>query len=354
MAKYESRSLRNVAVVGHGGTGKTSLCEAFLFVSSKTDRLGRVDEGTTSMDFEPEEQKRHISISSALNFFEWEKHKVNIVDTPGDSNFAYDTQSCLHIADAAVVVIDAVGGVEFQTEKVWEYADDFTLPRIVFINRMDRERADFFKTIDSVRERLGKKVTPLFLPIGSEDAFKGLVDLISMKALLFDDPKGGLKQADIPADMAADAEKYRETMVEDIAESDEALMDKYLNEGELSLEELKAGLKTGIVSGGLIPAVCGSALRNIGVGPLMSLIVDCLPSPADREPIKGKHPVTGEPDERPPEETAPFSAFVFKTIADPYAGRLTLFRVYSGTINSDSNFYNISRKLSERFGNIFF
>jgi elongation factor G len=354
MAKYESKSLRNVAVVGHGGTGKTSLCESFLFVSTKTDRPGRVDEGTSSMDFEPEEQKRHVSISSAINFFEWEKHKVNIVDTPGDSNFAYDTQNCLRIVDAAVVLIDAVGGVEFQTEKVWDYADGFRLPRIVFINKMDRERADFFKAIDSIKERLGKKVTPLFLPIGQEDAFKGLVDLINMKALLFDDPKGGLKQADIPSDLKDEAEKYRETMVEDIAESDDALMDKYLNEGELSLEELKAGLKTGIASGGLIPVVCGAALKNIGVSLLMSMIVDYMPSPADREPVKGKHPVTGEPDERPPEESAPFSAFVFKTIADPYAGRLTLFRVYSGTINPDSNFYNANRKLAERFGNIFF
>ena len=169
MAKYESKSLRNVAFIGHGGTGKTSLCESLLFVTGKTDRLGRVDDGTSSMDYEPEEQKRHISISTAVNNCDWEKYKINIIDTPGDSNFAYDTQCCLRIIDAAVVLIDAVSGVEFQTEKVWEYADAFKLPRIVFINRMDRERADFYKTVDSIKNRLGKKTTPLFLPVGKEE-----------------------------------------------------------------------------------------------------------------------------------------------------------------------------------------
>ncbi|MBA4397218.1 MAG: elongation factor G, partial [Syntrophus sp. (in: bacteria)] len=193
MAKYDSKSLRNVTIIGHGGTGKTSLCESFLYIAGKSDRPGRVDDGTSCMDYEPEEQKRRISISAATNFFEWDKHKINIIDTPGDANFAFDTKNCLRITDGAIVVIDAVGGVEFQTQKVWEYADEINLPRIIYINRMDRERADFFKTMDSIKEKLGKKATALFLPLGKEDQFKGVVDLLSMKAYTFDDPKGGYK-----------------------------------------------------------------------------------------------------------------------------------------------------------------
>ncbi len=354
MAKYASPSLRNVAVVGHGGTGKTSLCESLLYVSGKTDRLGRVDDGTSSMDFEPEEQKRRISISSALNFIEWEKHKINIIDTPGDANFAMETRSALRVVDAALVVIDAVGGVEFQTEKVWESADEFGLPRLVFINKMDRERADFTAAIESVKKTLGRKATPVCLPIGSEDAFRGLIDLIHMKALVFDDPRGKFKTEDVPGDRMEEVRKARESMVEDIAECDDALMDKYLESGELTVEELQQGLRKGVLSGSLIPATCGSAVRNIGIIPLMDMIVRYLPSPVDRGAVRGKVPGTDQEIQRMPDEKEPFSGFVFKTISDPYAGRLTLFRVYSGILSPDSNFYNVTRKVSERFGNIFF
>ena len=354
MAKYEAKSLRNVAIVGHGGVGKTSLCESFLYMAGKSDRPGRVDEGTSCMDFEPEEQKRHISISAATNFFDWEKHRVNIIDTPGDSNFTYDTKNCLRIVDGAIILIDAVGGVEFQTETVWEYADEFKLPRIIYINRMDRERADFFKAVESIKSRLKIKATPLFLPIGVEESFKGMVDLITMKAMIFDDPKGSYRLEDIPGGMMESVEKYREIMVEDIAESDEKLMDKYLGGEELSLDDLKSGLKKGVLSSALIPIVCGSAIKNIGVTPLTEMIVNYLPSPVDRGPVAGKKPNTEGIEKRSPDESAPFSAIVFKTIADPYIGRLTLFRVYSGTLRSDSNIYNVSRKLNERFGNIFF
>ena len=354
MAKYESTSLRNVAIIGHGGTGKTSLCEAFLFTAGKTDRLGRVDDGSSGMDYEPEEQKRRISISAATNYFDWNKHKINILDTPGDSNFAFDTKSCLRIVDGAVIVIDAVGGVEFQTQKVWEYADAFKLPRILYVNRMDRERADFMKSVDSVKEKIGRKATPLFLPIGKEDGFKGIVDLLAMKACLFDDPKGSCKSAEIPAEMKSDAEQCRETMVEDIAECDEALMDKYLESGELTPEELAMGLRKGIASGSLFPVVCGSATKNIGVSTLMDMIVQYLPSPVDRGAVTGKKPGKDEAEQRRPEASDPFSAMVFKTIADPYAGRLTLFRVYSGTLSSEGSIYNANRKLTERFSNAFF
>jgi len=243
MAKYDSISLRNIAVAGHGGTGKTTLCESFLFISGKSDKHGRVDDGSSSLDFEPEEQKRHISISSAINFFEWKKYKVNIIDTPGDSNFLMDTKCSLRIADSVIIVVDAVGGVEFQTERVWNYADELSLPKMVYISRMNRERADFFKTVEDINNRLGKKVTVCYLPIGSEESFKGLVDLANMKALFFDDPKGKPGNVDIPDDLLEDAKAYRETMVEDIAECDETLMDKYLEDGDLSIDDIQDGLK---------------------------------------------------------------------------------------------------------------
>ncbi len=354
MAKYDSKSLRNIVIVGHGSTGKTSLGESCLYVSGKTDRLGRVDEGTSSLDYEPEEQKKRISISAATTSVDWQKCKINIIDTPGDSNFSFDTQSCLRISDAAIVVIDAVGGVEFQTQKVWEYADLYQLPRMIFINRMDRERADFHTAVASIKEKMDVKVTPICLPIGAHDSFRGIVDLMTMQALIYDDLKGTFKTADIPADMKEEAQKWRETMVEDIAESDEAMMDKYLDAGELTDEELRGGLKSGVHSGTIIPVACGSALKNIGTGLLMDMIVLYLPSPVDRGPVKGKKPDGEEEEIRLPEEGAPFSALVFKTIADPYAGRLTLFRVYSGVLTPEAGMYNASRKLSERFGNIFF
>jgi elongation factor G len=354
MAKYDSSSLRNVVVVGHGGTGKTSLCESFLFVSGKSDRPGRVDEGTSSMDFEPEEQKRHISISTAVSFFDWDKHKVNIMDTPGDSNFSFDTKNALRVADSAIVVIDAVSGVEFQTIKNWEYADAFNLPRVIFINRMDRERADFSKAFESINKLLGKKGTPVFLPVGKETAFKGIVDLISMKAMIFDDQKVTYQTTDIPPEMKDEATRFHELMVEDIAESDESLMEQYLENGELSVEELKSGLQNGILSGALYPVLCGSSVKNVGIAPFMDFIVKSLPSPIDRGTVYGRKPNNGEKEERVPEESAPFSAMVFKTIADPYAGRLTIFRVFSGTLTSDGNFHNTTRKVTERTGNISF
>jgi len=354
MSKYESKSIRNLAIIGHGGTGKTSLCESILYLAGKTDRPGRVDEGTSSMDYEPEEQKRHISISAATNHIDWDKHRINFIDTPGDSNFTYDTKSCLRIVDGAVVLVDAVGGVEFQTEKVWEYADEFNLPRLLFISRMDRERADFEKAVESIRERLGKKVTLCSLPIGAENAFTGVVDLTSMKAYTYDDQKKIAKAIDIPSDMAETVKKYRDVLIEDIAETDDELMNKYLEGGELSAEDLQAGLRKGVVSGALIPVVCGSAMKNLGIHPLLDIIVHYFPSPVDRGNVSGKKPGTGEEETRLPEESAPFSALVFKTIADPYAGRLTLFRVYSGTLKSDLSLFNASRKTTERIGNLFF
>jgi len=354
MAKYESKMLRNLAVIGHGGTGKTSLCESLLFVSGKNERLGRVDDGTSTMDYEPEEQKKHVSISSAANFVEWDKHKINIVDTPGDSNFTFDIQCSMSIVDNTVVVIDSVGGVEFQTQKVWDMANQYALPRMIFINRMDRERADFNKVLDSIKTKLKKKATPVCLPIGAEDKFQGIIDLITMKAYTFADNKGIGKVSDIPSDLLEEANLMHSSMVEDIAEADDELMNKYLEAGELSADELKSGLRKGVISGSLIPVICGSAVKGIGVSMLMDLAVASFASPVDRGPIKGKKPGADTTEERKPSEDEPFSAIVFKTIADPYAGRLTLFRVYSGKLNSDSAVYNASKKITEKFGHIFY
>ena len=354
MAKYESKSLRNLAVVGHGSTGKTSLCESILFISGKSERLGRVDDASSVMDFEPEEQKRRSSISSAANFVEWDKHKINFIDTPGDSNFTYDIKCSLSVVDNAVIVIDAVGGVEFQTQKVWELADEYDLPRAIFINRMDRERADFKKALESIKSNFKKKVTPICLPIGAEDKFNGIIDLIAFKAYSFADNKGTGKASDIPAEMMEEAKAFHDTMVEDIAETDDELMNKYLEEGELSAEELKAGLQKGVSSGNLIPLICGSAIKGIGVSLLLDIAAGSFRSPVECPPKKGKIPGADTVEERMPSEDAPFSAIVFKTIADPYAGRLTLFRVYSGKLNSDTAVYNSSKKVTEKFGHVFF
>ena len=354
MAKYESKSLRNLAVVGHGSTGKTSLCESILFISGKSERLGRVDDATSVMDFEPEEQKRRSSISSAANFVEWDKHKINFIDTPGDSNFTYDIKCSLSVVDNAVIVIDAVGGVEFQTQKVWELADEYDLPRAIFINRMDRERANFDKALESIKSSFKKKVTPLCLPVGAEDKFNGIIDLISFKAYSFTDNKGIGKVSDIPSELLEEAKMFRDTMVEDIAEADDELMNKYLDAGELSADELRAGLQKGVSSGNLIPLICGSAIKGIGVSLLLDIIAGSFRSPDECAPRKGKIPGKDTVEERMPSEDAPFSAIVFKTIADPYAGRLTLFRVYSGKLNSDTAVFNSSKKITEKFGHVFF
>ncbi len=352
MSKFESTHLRNVALVGHGSTGKTSLAEAFLFLTGKNDRLGRVDDGSAAMDFEPEEQKRRISISAAANFVEWDKHKINIIDTPGDLNFSFDTKNCLRVVDGALILVDAVSGVEFQTEKVWSYADEFQLPRILYINRMDRERANFDTALASIRKNFDAKISVLNLPIGREASFKGIIDLLEKKAYIFEDFKSAPKKIDIPGDMLAECEKYREILVEDIAEADEELMDRYLSDGELSLEDLKKGLRAAVIKGALVPVACGSATKGIGISTLLDLIVNTLPSPVDRGEICGLK--DDKEERRLPTESAPFSALVFKTIADPYAGRLTLFRVYSGSIRPDGSFYNSSRKITERFGNVFY
>ena len=349
----KTEQLRNVAFVAHGGSGKTSLSEAIIFNGKGTTRLGKVDDGTSNFDFDPEETKRRISINTSFHHCNWKKHIINVIDTPGDDNFLSDTKSSLQAADGVVVVIDATSGVKVGTEKVWKFADEQELPRIVFINKIDRERADFFKVMEDVAEVFDVKATPVFLPIGSEDNFSGLVDLIKNNAFIGSkDGSGGLEKADIPSDMDDIVSEWREKMIENIIEVDDELMEKYLEGEELSVSEIESALVKGMKSGQVIPIVGGSAVLNIGVTQLMDLICKGLPSPLDRNAKSGTKPGSDEVVERTPADDAPFSALVFKTIADPFAGKLTLIRVFSGSIKSDSTFYNSTKDVKERYGQL--
>lgn len=344
-------SLRNIALIAHGGAGKTSLAEAMLFDAGVLKRLGKVEEGNTAMDFEPEETRRLSSVTSGFHQFEWKKHTITLIDTPGDQNFFSDTKSCLQAADGAVVVIDAVDGVKVQTEQGWEYASEFNQPCVIFINKLDRERADFNRAFQDAVESFEPKPIILQLPIGSEMDFKGVVDLISAKAYVYDE-NGKAKAVDIPADMQDMVDSEREALIENIAEADDELVERYLEGEELSTEELKAALRIGTLSRTFVPVICGSATKNVGIDLLMNFIADYLPSPLDRGPKKGKD-VNGENElERSPDPSAPFSAYVFKTVADPYAGRLTLFRVVSGSLGSDGTFYNSTKDTKERFNQL--
>jgi elongation factor G len=343
--------IRNIALVAHGGAGKTSLAEAMLFDAGVINRLGRIEEGNTALDFEPEEIKRTSSISTGFHQLPWKKHMVTLIDTPGDQNFFSDTKTCLQAADAAVVVIDAVDGVKVQTEIGWEFLDDFKLPRAIFINKLDRERADFQRTFDDAKGMFQPKPIILQLPIGSEAGFKGVVDLITQKAYVYAED-GKAKASEVPAEMKELVAAEREALIENIAEADDALVERYLEGETLSEEDLRNALRKGTLARTFTPVLCGSSARNIGVDLLMDVIVAALPSPLDRGPKTGKDPASGKEIEHQPDPKAPFSALVVKTITDPYAGRLTIFRVFSGTIGADGTFYNSKKEVRERYNQL--
>lgn len=354
MGRVETAKIRNVGIVAHGGAGKTTLAEAILFDAGATSRLGKVEDGTTVTDFDEDEIKRRMSISSALAFCEWKGHKLNLVDTPGASIYLTDTRNCLRVLDSALVVVSSVSGVKVQTEKVWSFAESGNKTRVIFINKMDQEQADFFRVLEDVRKNLCSIATPVQLPIGAEASFRGIVDLIRMKALTYQGGgTGKSSEGEIPSDLKPKAEELRAALMEAVAESDDKLLERYLEAGTLSAEELKAGLKRGILGGRVVPVLCGSALKNIGIQPLLDLLTDVCPSPADRPAVEGLDPKSGERLTRESSEDAPFSALVFKTITDPYAGKITLFRVYSGLLSSDSTVYNVSKGSKERIGQVF-
>lgn len=349
----KAEQLRNIALIAHGGSGKTSLAEAMLFNAKATTRLGKVDDSTSNFDFEPEEIKRKATLSTSFHHCDWKKHIINIIDTPGDDNFLSDAKLSLQAADGALIIIDATSGVKVGTEKVWAFADEQQLPRIIFVNKMDRERADFYKIVEEAALVFEIKATPLFLPIGAEDSFAGLIDLIKRKAYTYSkDGSGKFETSEIPGNMEETVNEWREKMIENIVEVNDDLMEKYLEGEELSDQEIEETLARGIELGIVVPIVCGSALLNMGVSQLMNLIVQGIPSPLQRPAKKGTVPGGEEVIERESTPDAPFSALVFKTVADPFAGKLTLLRVLSGTVQSDSTVYNANKEVKEKFGQL--
>jgi elongation factor G len=351
MKVYDAANIRNVALVGHSGSGKTQLASAILTDAGMVNRFGKVDDGTTVTDYDEEEISRKHTLAAGLAYAEWNKQKINLIDTPGMGNFFADAGAALHVADAALVVIDAVGGVMVQTEKVWAAAEELGLPRLVVVNRLDRERASLDRSLASLHEACNRTVIPIQLPIGEEKNFRGVVDLVSKKAFLYQtDESGKFTEGAVPADMAAAVSAAREALIEMVAENDEKLMEKFFEAGTLTDEELVAGLRGATLSGKVFPLVCTSAALNIGVPQLLDAILTYLPSPADR-PMRALDKAGAETT-RAADEKQPAAAFVWKTIADPFAGRITMFRVASGTLKADSGIQNKTRDTPERFGHL--
>jgi elongation factor G len=343
--------IRNVAILGHGNCGKTTLAEAMLFSAGKINRLGKVDDGSSTMDFEPEEIKRNITIGAAFNHYTWKKHEVFLADTPGDDNFINESKFVAKIADSALFCIGAATSVKNQTTKFTDFIEERKIPTIICITRMDRERANFANVIEGIKETLPLKPAITFVPIGAEADFKGVINVVTRKAYNFDG-KGKAIETEIPADMTEEIGVYRESLMEQVAETDDELIEKFLEEGELTDEDLINGLKTGVRSGEITPVSVTAALNNQGIEMLLDMINDLLPAPSDIAPHVGTNPKKKDITEREAKIDAPFSAQVFKTMADPFAGRLTIFRVFSGTLSGDT-FYNANKDVSERFGQIF-
>ncbi len=349
MKNYTVDKLRNVALIGHGSSGKTTLTAAFLFQAGATNRLTKVDKGNTITDYDPDEIERKISIQSAVCHFEWNGHKVNLIDCPGYTNFLWDTRASLRSVDSAGVVVCGVAGVEVGTEKVWQMIEELEIPRLIIINKIDRENANYERTLESIQQSFGREAVPVQLPIGEEKSFSGVVDLISKKAYLFEkDESGGLKEEAIPDDMKELADKKHEELIEMVAESDEALMEKYFDQGSLSQEDLITGIKNSIQKKEFYPVFVVSALFNMGIQPILDGLVSFLPSPDQREAIMTEN------GQVIPSLKEPFTALVFKTFSDPYTGRISLIRVFSGKLKADSIIQNSTKGLDEKVSGLFF
>ena len=347
----KTATIRNLAFIGHSGCGKTSLAEALLFSTGATNRLGKVDDGTSVLDFEPEELKRKITISSAFHHYSYKKHTVYLADTPGDDNFLADTRAVLHVTDAAIVVVDAVDGVKVGTEKVWHTANQYRLPRLVFVNKMDRERANYAQVLTGLKNILESQVVPLQYPIGQEASFKGVVDLVAMKA--YTGGGGKMEAGPVPDDLKDEVDGWRSDLLNFAAESDDTLIEKFLEEGDLSPEEIYQGLRAGTIKGQFVPVLFGAVHNNLGYELLLDAINQYLPAPEDRGQIKGINPATKEEVALDPDPDGILAAQVFKTVADPYAGRLSIFRVFSGTMKSDTTVLNVTKSVPERYGQLF-
>ncbi len=353
MKGHEIAQIRNVAIAAHAQEGKTSLTEAVLFDTGVLTRLGRVEEGNTTTDFDEDEIKRGISISAAVAFSEWKGVKFNLIDTPGFSNFLTDVRICMRVADVALILVSGVDGVKVQTDKVWGYAEENSLPVVLFVNKMDRDRADFFRILEDLRKNLNPGAIPLQIPIGAEAGFRGVVDLVAMKAHTYQtDGSGKFREEEVPSDIKERAAELHHALVEAVAESEDALLERYLSAGSLTPEDLRAGLRQAIVGRRLFPVICGSATKNIGVHPLLDVLVEYCPSPLDRPPVEGRELKSGERILRQARVEDPLTALVFKTISDPYAGKISVFRVYSGQLSSDSSVYNSTKGTRERIGQL--
>ena len=356
--RLELPHMRNIGVMAHIDAGKTTVTERILYYTGRVYRIGDVDDGTTTMDWMVQEQERGITITAAATTCQWKKHHINIIDTPGHIDFTVEVERSLRVLDGAVAVFCAVGGVEPQSETVWRQADKYNIPRIAFVNKMDRTGADFFRTVEMMEERLGANAIPVQLPIGSAEQFTGIVDLISMKGQIWNVSAASgrdgslIQEMDIPREMEEMAHEYRERMLESIADSDEELLLKYLDGAEISPEEIKTGLRNGVVTGKIVPILCGTALKNKGVQPLLDAIVSYLPAPTDVPPVVGFHPQTEEDEVRRANESDPFCALAFKITTDPHVGKLTYLRVYSGVLKKGDTVYNSKTRKHERIGRL--
>ena len=344
--------IRNIGFIAHIDAGKTTVTERVLFLSGLTHKLGSVDEGTAVMDWMDQERERGITITSAAATTFWKEHRINVIDTPGHVDFTAEVERSLRVLDGGVVVFDAVAGVQPQSETVWRQADKYRVPRICFINKMDRVGANFQKTIDMIRHRLKANPVPIQMPIGSNSEFQGVVDILEEKALIYSEGSVLAEEAPIPEECREEYLNYRDALMEKVAETDESLLIKYLEGEEISSGELRSALRRSTIQNHIVPVLCGTALRNKGIQPLLDAIVDYLPSPLDVPPVTGVHPKTGEEMLREPGTDGPFSALAFKVVTDPYTGRLVYLRVYSGKVTSGSTVYNVTKGQRERMGRI--
>ena len=352
--EYSLENTRNIGIMAHIDAGKTTTTERILFYTGKTHKIGETHDGSATMDWMEQEQERGITITSAATTCFWKGNRINIIDTPGHVDFTVEVERSLRVLDGAVTVLCAKGGVEPQSETVWRQADKYHVPRMAYVNKMDITGADFYRVVDMMKERLRANAVPIQLPIGKESEFRGIVDLINMEAdIYYDDLGKDVRVEPIPEDMLSDAESYREALVEAVAGTDEELMEKYLEEGELSIEELKAGLRKATIANEIVPVVCGTSYKNKGVQKLLDAVIDFMPAPTDVADITGINPETEEEETRPSSDNEPFAALAFKIMTDPYVGKLCFFRVYSGTINSGETALNPKKKGNrERFSRI--
>ena len=353
--QYPLEKTRNIGIMAHIDAGKTTTTERVLYYTGRSYKIGEVHEGTATMDWMVQEQERGITITSAATTSFWADCRINIIDTPGHVDFTMEVERSLRVLDGAIAILDAVSGVEPQTETVWRQADKYRVPRIVYVNKMDRVGADYFRCLEMLKDRLGAHPVPIQIPLGREDQFKGVINLIEQVAYVWpeDDSLGQtFETVDIPADLKAQAAEYREKMIEGLAEVDDHLMEKYLSGEKVSPEEIKAAVRAGTISMKLFPVICGASFKNKGVQPMLDAVVDYLPSPLDVPAIKGVNPETGQPETREPDEKAPVSALAFKIMNDVFVGQLTFVRVYSGTLASGTGVYNSTRDKKERIGRL--